>query len=64
MPYLLKDAKEWGPSGYKKHIQENTFSNQKLAGEDNTHVPNKFRAPLEQTISQIHKLIATAFNDI
>ena len=43
---------------------ESTFSDRELAAEAYNHVPNKFRAPFEQTVSQIDNLIATTIDRI
>ena len=59
MPELLDEAKEWQPKSYQVHLLDNTFSDRELAAEAYNHVPQKFREPLEQTISQIDRLIAT-----
>jgi hypothetical protein len=64
MPELLEDAKEWQPKGYQEHMLESTFSDRELAAEAYNHVPNKFRAPFEQTVSQIDNLIATTIDRI
>ncbi|MBT4932546.1 MAG: hypothetical protein HOL66_00105 [Rhodospirillaceae bacterium] len=64
MPELLEDAKEWHPKGYQEHMLDSTFSDRELAAEAYNHVPNKFRAPFEQTISQIDNLIATTIDRI
>ncbi|MBC8268880.1 MAG: hypothetical protein H8E36_09040 [Rhodospirillaceae bacterium] len=64
MPELLEDAKEWQSKGYQEHMLQSTFSDRELAAEAYNHVPNKFRAPFEQTISQIDNLIATTIDRI
>jgi len=62
MPELLEDAKEWRPKSYQDHLLDSTFSDRELAVEAYNHVPQKFRAPFEQTISQLDKLIATTID--
>ncbi len=62
MPELLEDAKEWHPKSYQDHLLDSTFSDRELAAEAYNHVPQKFRAPFEQTISQIDNLIATTID--
>lgn len=62
MPELLEDAREWRPKSYKEHLRDSTFSDRELAVEAYNHVPQKFRAPFEQTVSQIDALIATSID--
>lgn len=62
MPEILEEAKEWLPKSYQEHLLDSTFSDKELAAEAYNHVPNKFRAPFEQTVSQIDALIATTID--
>ena len=62
MPDILEEAKEWQPKTYQEHLLESTFSDKELAAEAYNHVPQKFRKPFEQTISQIDRLIATTID--
>lgn len=62
MPELLEDAREWQPKSYQEHLRESTFSDRELAVEAYNHVPQKFRAPFEQTVFQIDTLIATTID--
>jgi hypothetical protein len=45
-------------------LLDSTFSDRELAAEAYNHVLQKFRAPLEQTISQIDRLIATTIQQL
>jgi hypothetical protein len=56
---LMDDAKDWQPISYTEHFHNSAFSDKDLAIEAYGQVPERFRAPFEQTIGQVTQLIET-----
>jgi len=62
MPDMLEEAREWQPRPYKEHFAESSIADCDLAVEAYDSVPTKYKAPFEQTISQLDRLIASSIN--
>jgi len=60
MPDMLDEAKEWKPKSYKDHFLDSSIADRELAVEAYDFVPTKFKAPFEQTISQLNRLVASS----
>lgn len=60
MPEILDEAKAWTPKSYSDHFRDSTFSEKDLAVAAYEHVPERYKVPFEQTISQIDRLIEAA----
>jgi hypothetical protein len=60
MPEIIEEAKEWTPKSYTDHFNDSTFTEKDLAVAAYEHVPDRYKLPFEQTISQIDRLIEAA----
>ncbi|MBT3990429.1 MAG: hypothetical protein HON14_04920 [Rhodospirillaceae bacterium] len=60
MPEIIEEAKAWAPKSYPDHFRDSTFSDKDLAVAAYEHVPERYKKPFEQTISQIDRLIEAA----
>lgn len=59
-PELLETAREWRPKTYQEHFADSAFSDKELAIEAYEFVPPCYRAPFEETIARIDRLVPTA----
>lgn len=58
MPECFEDAQAWQPKSYQDHFRDSQFRDKDLAVEAYDHVPDRFRKPFEDVISQMNALIA------
>lgn len=58
MPDMLEDCRAWAPKTYQEHFRDSGFSDRDLAIEAYQHVPSKFRAPFEESISMMNQVVA------
>jgi hypothetical protein len=64
MPDMVEECKMWQPKSYCDHFADSTFSDRQLAIEAYAHVPSLYRAPFEETISQLNTLLLTGIDRI
>ncbi len=64
MPECLDDCKAWQPRGYAEHFRESGFSDKALAILAYEHAPPQFRAPFDDTVSTMNRLIALGIERI
>lgn len=60
MPEMLEEAQEWQPKPYKDHFAESSIADRELAIEAYDFVPDKYKAPFEQTINQLNQLVLSS----
>jgi hypothetical protein len=58
MPDCFEDAQAWQPKTYQDHFRDSLFRDKDLAVEAYDHVPDRFRKPFEDVVSQMNILIA------
>lgn len=64
MPEFLDDAKEWSPKSYQEHFRDSVFSDRELAIAAYEHAPAKYRAPFEETVSHLNRLVVASLSRI
>ena len=64
MPESLEDAKEWTPKSYVEHFRESTFTDKDLALFAYENSPEEYRVPFDDTVKQIHQIIADGLWDV
>lgn len=64
MPEFLDDAKEWSPKSYQEHFRDSVFSDRELAIAAYEHSPAKYRAPFEETVSHLNRLVVASLSRI
>lgn len=62
MPDLLEECKAWAPKSYQDHFRDSTFRDKDLAVEAYDHVPERFRRPFEETVTQMNDLVAQSIH--
>lgn len=64
MPECLDDCKEWRPRDYADHFRDSGFSDKELAILAYERAPPQFRAPFDDTVSTMNRLIALGIERI
>lgn len=60
MPEILEEARAWEPRSYKEHFRHSTIADKDLAIAAYDVVPPRFKAPFENTVSLLDRLILTS----
>jgi hypothetical protein len=57
MPECLEDAEAWAPKSYQDHFRGSQFRDRELAVEAYDHVPQCYREPFDDVISQMNRIV-------
>jgi hypothetical protein len=57
MPECLEDAEAWAPKSYQDHFRDSQFRDRELAVEAYEHVPQCYREPFDDVISQMNRMV-------
>lgn len=57
MPECLEDAEAWAPKSYQDHFRDSQFRDRDLAVEAYEHVPQCYREPFDDVISQMNRIV-------
>jgi hypothetical protein len=57
MPECLEDAEAWAPKSYQDHFRDSQFRDRELAVEAYDHVPQCYREPFDDVISQMNRIV-------
>lgn len=57
MPECLEDAVAWAPKSYQDHFRDSQFRDRELAVEAYEHVPECYREPFDDVISQMNRIV-------
>ncbi len=64
MPECLEDAEAWAPKTYQDHFRDSQFRDRALAVEAYEHVPNCYREPFDDVISQMNRIVPVGLQRI
>ena len=64
MPELVEEAMEWAPKSYCQHFEESGFQAKDLAVEAYSLAPEVFRAPFENTCTEMQGIIQSTLNGL
>ncbi|HLN25280.1 MAG TPA: hypothetical protein VK558_15005 [Patescibacteria group bacterium] len=58
MAECYEEAQAWAPKSYQDHFRDSQFRDRDLAVEAYDHVPEKYKKPFEEIISQMNALVS------
>jgi len=64
MPDIFEEARQWAPKSYQEHFRDSAFSDKELAIAAYEHVPAKYRAPFEETVSHMNRVVEVSLGRI
>jgi hypothetical protein len=57
MPECLEDAEAWEPKSYQQHFADSQFHDKALAIEAYDHVPARYRAPFDDVVNNMNRMV-------
>jgi hypothetical protein len=64
MSECLEDAEAWAPKSYQDHFRDSQFRDRDLAVEAYEHVPQCYREPFDDVISQMNRIVPVGLQRI
>jgi len=64
MSDCLEDAEAWAPKSYQDHFRDSQFRDRDLAVEAYEHVPQCYREPFDDVISQMNRIVPVGLQRI
>jgi len=57
MPECIEDAEAWAPRSYQDHFRQSQFRDRELAVEAYDHVPQRYREPFDDVVTQMNRMV-------
>lgn len=64
MPECFEEARAWRPKSYQEHFAASVFPYKELAIEAYEHAPTEYRAPLDEVVEDMNRLVARTLQDL